>query len=483
MVMSATYPVHLDASLDRQLSRWLWLVKLALAIPHYIVLFFLWITFLVLSVVAFVAIIFTGRYPRGIFDFNVGVLRWSWRLTYYTYGALATDRYPPFSLQERPDYPRHLDVEYPEHLSGGLVWVKSWLLAIPDYLVIGLFLGGAYIVTDAGAHQAHVWNTGLITLLALIAAVVLLFTGRYPTSVFDLVLGLNRWVLRVTAYAGLMTDQYPPFRLDQGGADPDVARLTMGAAAPMGTAPAPPATPGAHGATGALGGPAASARNTTWSAGRIIAVVAGSVFVLGGLAGLGLGGVGVVVDRTVRDSAGFLTTPSETFTTSSYAVTSERIDINTDTSSLPERLLGDARVTAVAPQGSQVFVGVASSQNVRQFLRGVPYKVVSRFDNGPVYRSVPGTAAASRPASADIWVASSSGAGTQKITWPVKNGTWTIVVMNADGARGVSADVSAGLTAPVLSNIASALVWTGAAVLLVGVVLLALALLIRPSGR
>ena len=157
--MSTTYPVHVDARLDPQLSRWLWLVKWALAIPHYIVLFFLWLTFLVLSVVAFVAILFTGRYPRGIFDFNVGVLRWTWRVTYYAYGALATDRYPPFSLQERPDYPTHLVVEYPAHLSRGLVLVKSWLLAIPHYLVIGLFLGGAYVASGARAHQATAWDT------------------------------------------------------------------------------------------------------------------------------------------------------------------------------------------------------------------------------------------------------------------------------------------------------------------------------------
>ena len=212
-----TYPVRIEGRLDPELSRWLWLVKWLLAIPHYIVLAFLWIAFIVLTVVAFFAILFTARYPRGIFEFNLGVLRWTWRVAFYSYAALGTDRYPPFTLGAAPDYPATLDVSYPDELSRGLVLVKWWLLAIPHYVVVGIFVGGS---GAAAASHADDWawgaGLGLIGVLVLFAGVVLLFTTRYPRGIFDFALGLDRWVARVVAYAGLMTDRYPPLRLDQG---------------------------------------------------------------------------------------------------------------------------------------------------------------------------------------------------------------------------------------------------------------------------
>ncbi len=233
---TVAYPVRVRATLDEPLSRWLWLVKWFLAIPHFVVLAFLWLAFVVLSVVAFFAILFTGRYPRGIFDFNVGVLRWSWRVSYYTYGALGTDQYPPFTLAEVPDYPAHLEIGYPDHLSRGLVLVKWWLLAIPQYIVVGLLVGGAWLAWHVGDQTVSYGGGGLIGILVVVAGVLLLVTGSYPRPLYDLVLGLNRWVLRVAAYAALMTDSYPPFRLDPGPDEPDETGEPPGRL----TVPAPP---------------------------------------------------------------------------------------------------------------------------------------------------------------------------------------------------------------------------------------------------
>jgi hypothetical protein len=190
-----------------------WLVKWILVIPHLVVLAFAWVAYVLLSIVAFFAILVTGVYPRPLFEFNVGVMRWSWRVAYYTWAGLGTDQYPPFTLDDVPDYPARLEIPYPERLSRGLVLVKWWLLAIPHYIIVGIFIGSPFWFGR--------WvGGGLVSICTFVAAITLAVTASYPRQLFDLILGMDRWVLRVAAYAGLMTDAYPPFRLDTGGADP-----------------------------------------------------------------------------------------------------------------------------------------------------------------------------------------------------------------------------------------------------------------------
>jgi hypothetical protein len=219
MATESNYPSKLSAELDPTTSQWLWLVKWLLVIPHLLVLLFLWIAMTLLTIVAGFAILFTGRYPRKIFDFNVGVIRWTWRVSYYALGAFGTDRYPPFSLQPEPDYPAHFEVEYPEKLSRGLVLVKWWLLAIPHYCIVAFFTGGLGVGWAAGGMK-YATGGGLIAVLAVVAAVIHMFGRQYPQPLFDFIMGMQRWCYRVLVYSALMRDEYPPFRLDNGGQEP-----------------------------------------------------------------------------------------------------------------------------------------------------------------------------------------------------------------------------------------------------------------------
>lgn len=197
------YPVTLRGELTIPPARGWWLLKWLLGIPHYIILFFLGIGFVVAWIISFFAILFTRKDPKSLFDYKVGVLRWVWRVGFYSYWALGTDKYPPFTLEKDDNYPADLDIPYPEKLSRGLVLIKWWLLAIPHWCIVFFFHGG--VGEDRGG--------GLVSVLAIFAAIALLFTGKYPKDIFKLVVGINRWAFRVYSYVGLMTDEYPPFRL------------------------------------------------------------------------------------------------------------------------------------------------------------------------------------------------------------------------------------------------------------------------------
>ena len=465
MAAAQAYPVRVDASLDAPLSRWLWLVKWVLVIPHYVVLAFLWIAFVVLSAVAMVAIVFTGRYPRAIFEFNVGVLRWTWRVQYYAIGAFGTDRYPPFTLADNPAYPAHLEIEYPGQLSRGLALVKWWLLAIPQYIIVGLFTGSGLWFAWQYGEQQHSWaGLGLIGILAVIAAVILLVTGRYPEQIFDFVLGMNRWVLRVAGYAGLMTDQYPPFRLDMGGRDPGTLTLqpTPGSAPQdlPGAADlrqAPPQGPGG------------------WTGGRIVAAVAGAVLVL---CSVGLfGGSGVALWAQANRHGGYADLATATYSVPGYAMASDTIGLHLATGAVSD-LIGTVRIQVTQASGTApAFVGIAPAGAAARYLAGVDYATVrGAAGHHGTYTEHAGSAPAVPPGQAGIWTAHAAGPGTQTLTWAVHSGDWMVVAMNADGSRPVNMQVNVAATLPALPWIAAGLLIGGIIFLIGGVLLIAVPL-------
>jgi uncharacterized protein DUF4389 len=186
------YPVRFDVEYPERLSRWKPLVKWILAIPHFIIVYLLQAVARILVIIAFFSILFTKKWPRGLFDFTVQIERWTANMAAYAL-LLQRDEYPPFS-GEPGEYPVTLEIDYDVNLSRWQIFVK-WLLAIP-HLIVLLFLELAASV------------------VVLIAFFAILFTGRYPRGMFDFVVGVTRWYWRVDAYAFLlMTDRYPPFSL------------------------------------------------------------------------------------------------------------------------------------------------------------------------------------------------------------------------------------------------------------------------------
>jgi Domain of unknown function (DUF4389) len=334
------------------------------------------------------------------------------------------------------------------------VLVKWWLLAIPHYIVVGIFVGGGVYVASRADTAAWVALGGLIGILVLFAGVVLLFTTRYPRGLFDFVLGLDRWVARVAAYVFLMRDEYPPFRLDQGATD--VPLDGTGALAAAETPPEPP-----------------RARST---AGRVVLIVVG---VIVGVIALGLvagGAALVVIDRTQRDDDGFLMSPRQEFSSPTYAVVSETADLDTDGAEWAlDTFLGTVRVTSDGER--DVFVGIGPAAEVDRYLDGVEHDVVDDLDwsGDPEYAREPGGTPAGPPGTESMWVASTTGSGTQSLDWEPTDGNWRVVLMNTDASRGVSAEMRIGAELdPVL--------WIGVGLLVVGVLFAAAAALAINAG-
>ncbi len=475
-----TYPVRLEGRLDPPLSRWMWLVKWLLLIPHFIVLFFLWVAFFVVSVIAFFAILFTGRYPRSLFDFNTGVLRWSWRVSFYGYSALGTDRYPPFTLAEVSDYPATLQVDYPDHLSRGLVLVKWWLLAIPQYIIIAFFIGGGTWLAWRSDDWQWSWGGGgLIGVLVLVAGIILLFTGDYPRPLLDFILGMNRWVFRVVAYAGLMTDSYPPFRFDMGeyesGHPPAVADR---ATDPSASASVQPGTSAGGGSTalstaGTPLPPGSGRGHSRWTTGRIVSAVLGSILALVSVGFLVAGAVLLFADRTARVD-GFVTSDTQTFTSDGYAVVSNPIDFQVEGPDWPvvRSILGDVRIRATSDAGDgDIFIGIAPASEVDSYLRGVARSTFSNsYSNEGT--AIPGDAPPGPPTDQDFWAAQADGSGTQTLTWSPGSGRWDMVAMNTDASRPVAVEADAGAEVPALTWVAIGLLVLGALFLTLGTILI-----------
>jgi hypothetical protein len=320
---------------------------------------------------------------------------------------------------------------YPERLSRRLVLVKWWLLAIPQYIVVGVFLGGGYAAAEA---SDWIWvvgfEAGLIGTLVLFAAVALLFTTRYPRGIFDFVLGLDRWVARVAVYAGLMTDTYPPFRLDQGGED--------AAAMPTEAPPRPPVPE-----TAAVAPAPLEPAREGGGAGRVVLLVVGSIAAVLAFVALAGGCALVVIDQTQRDDDGFLMSPSEDFRTPTYAIVSESADIETGGAEWAlDAFLGTVRIRSESER--PVFVGIGTATQVDRYLEGVEHDVVTDLEDEPRYARVGGGEPDGPPGAQQFWAASSAGSGEQTLEWDPEDGDWRAVVMNADGRRGISAELSIG---------------------------------------
>jgi hypothetical protein len=224
--------------------------------------------------------------------------------------------------------------------------------------------------------------------------------------------------------------------------------------------------------------PWAPAPAPRWGAGRIVALVFGILLLLPGLALLFGGGVLLWADTVERNDDGYVFSERDAFATDQYALVSDRIDLETGADWVPlSAALGTARVevTATGPT-DEVFVGIAPVADGEAYLQDVGRTIIADlgFDN-PTRTTTNGDAPSGPPADQDFWVAQSSGAGTQTVSWAPADGTWMLVVMNADGSADVSVDARLGATVPALDGLAWGLLGAGAFCTIVAVVLLVMA--------
>jgi hypothetical protein len=184
------------------------------------------------------------------------------------------------------------------------------------------------------------------------------------------------------------------------------------------------------------------------SAGRVLLIVLGSIGVLFGLAVMAGGGFLLWADRTQRDD-GYVTTPTERFATPTYALTRSRLEVDTEGAGwvLNDSWFGKVRIRGDSPGQRTLFMGIGPEVAVARYLGNVAHASVQDIDFDPFraeYLPIPGGAPQGPPTEQDFWAASASGVGTQTLTWKVREGDWSVVLMNADGSRGVTADIDLG---------------------------------------
>jgi len=220
------------------------------------------------------------------------------------------------------------------------------------------------------------------------------------------------------------------------------------------------------------------------SAGRVILIVLGGIGVLFGLALLAGGGSLLWADRTQRED-GYLTTPTERFATPTYGLTRTRLEVDTDESGwlLNDRWFGKVRIRGESPDAKMLFIGVGPEAAVAKYLGSVAHASVEDIDFDPFrvkYLPIAGGAPQGPPTEQRFWAVSASGVGTQTLTWKVRDGDWSVVLMNADGSRGVAADVDLGAKLSFLLWVAIGLLIGGALILGGSVALIVLAARGRP---
>jgi hypothetical protein len=220
------------------------------------------------------------------------------------------------------------------------------------------------------------------------------------------------------------------------------------------------------------------------SAGRVILIVLGGIGVLFGLALLVGGGFLLWADRTQRED-GYLTTPTERFATPTYALTRTRLEVDTEGEGwvLNESWFGKVRIRGESSGDKTLFIGIGPQAEVARYLGTVAHANVQDIDFDPfrvTYLSVSGDAPQAPPTEQSFWAASASGVGTQTLTWKVREGDWTVVLMNADGSRGVAADVDLGAKLSFLLWVAIGLLVGGVLVSVGSAALIVLAARTRP---